>query len=69
MNKLELWTVYDNPADFPGKVVARKFVLDKPTSDMIVGESLEEVRSKIPGDKVRIPRDPSDPPAVVETWI
>jgi len=40
--KLERWAIYDCPADYPGKFVARKWILDVPTKTVIVGDTLDE---------------------------
>jgi hypothetical protein len=42
--KLNIWTIYENTKDFPGKFVARRFELDQPTRDHFVGASAEAVR-------------------------
>ncbi|MBE3122059.1 MAG: hypothetical protein IMZ58_07640 [Thermoplasmata archaeon] len=69
--KLEIWTIYNSPADYPGKFVARKWILDMPTKTVIVGDSLDEVRNKLPNkpNLVRFDRSFQDDPIIVETWL
>jgi len=66
---LELWTVYDNPTDLPGQFVARKWLLDHPTNEVLQDKTLEGLRRKIPPGLTRLERSPQDDPKIVETWI
>lgn len=66
---LELWTVYDSPIDLPGRFVARKWVLDQPTDELLQDKTLEGLRGKLPQGLTRLPCAPEDDPRVVETWI
>ena len=66
---LELWTIYDSPIDLPGSFVARKWVLDKPTSELLQDKTLEGLRAKLPYGLHCMPRSPGDEPQIVETWI
>jgi len=67
--KMEIWTIYKHPLDYPEKFVARKFIFDKPTSEILIGDTLEEIRKLLPGGLTRIERDPKDDPVIVEAWI
>lgn len=69
--KLEIWVIYDCPADYPGKFVARKWVLDVPTKTVIIGDTLDEVRNKLPNKQnlVCLDRSFQDDPIIVETWL
>jgi hypothetical protein len=73
MNELYTYTIFNRPLDHPDKVVVRKFKIEagmvEPTDDIILCESVEEARTKIPYGLVPIERDPSDNPSIVETWI
>lgn len=66
---LELWTVYDSPIDLPGRFVARKWLLDKPTNEMLQDKTLEGLRGKLPQGLIRLDRSSQDDPKIVETWI
>lgn len=70
---LEMWVVYSNSRDFPGREVARKHLVTSngttPTSDLIEG-SIGRIRSVL-SDKgmVCLHRHPTDDPVIVETWV
>ena len=74
---LNLWTVYYSTLDFPGKYVARRFELDKPTHDHFASDDIESVRSWIKqqatkhpqGMPYRMNRQSGDDPAIVEVWV
>ena len=66
---LELWTVYDSPIDLPGRFVARKWLLDQPTSELLQDKTLDGLRGKLPQGLTRLPRAPQDDSKIVETWI
>lgn len=71
---LYIWTVYDNPIDFPGKFVVRRFRVtedgaqaeNRPWS---VKDTLEEARRAIPPGLVCMSRSLLDDAKVVETWL
>lgn len=67
--KVPLICVYENPADYPGKYVARLWDLQQPTGFVVVADSLEEIRAAIPYGMVQLARLGKDDPAIVETWI
>lgn len=77
---LEIWTIYDHPRDFPDNFVARKFLNDMPTDEILVASNLLEIReliqnlsseSAIPiaSPSCRIARSPEDDPNIVESWL
>ena len=66
---LSIWCVYDSPTDYPGKFVARRFTLDQPTTDVVVANTLQQVRRLIPSGLYRIERQRGDDPKIVETWF
>jgi hypothetical protein len=66
---LSIWTIYKRPADFPQGFIARRFELDKPTSDTRTAFTIDEIRSLIPPGLYRIPRHANDDPCIVEVWI
>lgn len=74
---LHLWTVYQNPADFPGHYVARRFELEKATADCFADTELDAVREWIKDEALktgnslpyRLPRQPEDDPVILETWL
>lgn len=70
---LTIWTVFYNPADFPGQYVLRAFhevkgsMLVNPVAH--TADSLEAIRAKVPPGCIRIPAMPGDDPAIVEAWF
>jgi hypothetical protein len=66
---LPIWTVYKHPLDYPGKFVARCWDLDQPTGVVIVGDTLEWVRQRLPSGLHRMERNDADDPVIVEVWI
>ena len=67
--KAPIICVYKSPADYPGQFVARLWDLDRPTRYIAVAGTLEEIRATIPEDPIRLRRDQSDDPCIVESWI
>jgi hypothetical protein len=63
------WVVYESPPDFPDQYVARRFYLNRLTSDFVVGNTMIEVRSKLPKGLFRIERSDRDDPQIRESWI
>ena len=66
---LESWTIYDSPADLPGRFVARKWVMDRPTSVVLQHKSLDGLRAQLPGGLICMERQPADDPKIVEVWL
>lgn len=64
-----IWVVYESPPDFPDQYVARRFQLNKLTSEFVVGNTLVEVRSKLPKGLFKLERSDRDDPMVRESWI
>jgi hypothetical protein len=69
---LSLWTVYDHPSDHPAYWVARRWEIRReavPTGDLLKADTLDELRGLLPPGLDRLPREPGDDPAIVETWL
>ncbi|GAG89933.1 unnamed protein product [marine sediment metagenome] len=66
---LELWVVYKHPLDYPDKFVARKWILDKPSSETVIGGTINEARIAIPKGLTRFLPDAEDDKSIVETWL
>jgi hypothetical protein len=67
---LEIWTVYSNPSDYPGKVVARLWINDQPTEKVMIADRLQTIRSRLANrGYVRLARQPEDDAKIVETWL
>jgi hypothetical protein len=76
MMMLAMWTVYDHPSDYPDKFVARRFDIDsvgatRASGSIIVAPDLERLRDILAFEMhlTCLVRDPSDDPAIVETWL
>jgi hypothetical protein len=70
---LAMWIVYDHPTDHPDHFVARKWLINSegqhPTREIIDSITLEGLRAQLPPGLVCLPRDPTDPPKIVEVWL
>lgn len=69
MTDVELWVIYEHPKDYPDKFVARKWILDKPTSEIVLGNTIEEARLGIPKGLTRFLPEKEDDIVIVEIWI
>jgi hypothetical protein len=70
----EMFTVYQNPSDYPGKFVVRSQIIRAgkvipADSPLIVADTLAEARLAIPFGLYRSPRHPQDDPVIVEVWF
>lgn len=70
------WVVYDHPKDFPDSFVARRHAHDPdvadyfPTEDYMASRDLKALRQALARKGlVRLDRDPSDPPQIMEIWL
>ena len=71
---LSTWTIYNSPSDYPGFFIARRFEIKAgdpyPTAEFRKSVLVDELRQGfIDQGLTVIPRHPTDPPSVVETWI
>lgn len=73
---MHIYTVYDNPSDFPGTYVARKFLFDQPLDVTYANEDLGAVRRWVMAELRKegimatcMPRSQNDDPVIVESWI
>ena len=67
--KLPIWVVYYSPEDFPDKYVTRKFLLNVPTEEFYVADSIEEIREYIPKEMVQLSPSENDPKIIVEIYV
>lgn len=68
------YTIYDNPSDFPGTFVVRRFAVSAAGPDPDPGvwalaKDLDSARESIPAGLVCFDRQPGDDPVIVETWL
>lgn len=72
---LEMFVITENPKDFPGKFVMRRWVCasPEPVADdkpVAVEDTLDACRAhKPPSANVWSPRCAADDPVIVETWF
>lgn len=69
---LPMWTVTAGTRDYPAKVVARVHGFGQAattSNSILVADDLASLRDMLPPDLVCMPREPDDPPAIVEVWI
>lgn len=71
---LSLWTIYNHPADFPHSYVARRFETANGrsvvTEDIVQCNDLSTLRKSFEMcGMARLPRDVSDEPSIIETWL
>lgn len=73
ISALSIWTITENPADFPGKFVARRHEIaagdHNATADHLVADTLDALRWKLPAGLTRLARSVEDDPVIVESWI
>lgn len=68
-DELVAYAVYENPRDYPGKFVVRRWVGLKPDSDCTVHETLEEAHASLPAGLHCIDERSFGDPVVREVWI
>lgn len=64
-----MWIVYEEPPAFPNQYVARRYRSYVETGEYVVGDTLTDVRAKLPPGLMRIERSSHDDPMVRESWI
>jgi hypothetical protein len=62
------WIIEQDPPEHPGKYVAR-FATTQPTIYVMLADTLAELQAMLPPGLARSPRQPVDPPDVVEIWF
>lgn len=71
---LELWTIYENPADYPGRFVVRRWVVRPdgrcvPDQSCTDHDSIDAAREKVPSGLHCLGKLPDDDRAIAETWV
>lgn len=70
---LPMWTVTAKPKDYPESYVARLHVaLPRPfsTNVALISDNVDELREALANlGLVKLERDPSDDPVIMETWL
>lgn len=74
MYELAIYTIFNNPTDYPGKMVVRKFtaIAGKviPSAEpLCICDTLQECRAQIPQGLILTARSPEDDHAIIESWL
>lgn len=68
-----MWAIYDRPKDYPAHFVARRWEILpsalRGTEDFRFADTLEAVRTMLPGGLAMLARQPGDDPCIVEVWL
>ena len=64
-----MWIVFEEPPAFPNQYVARLYRSYVDTGEYVVGNTLNDVRAKLPSGLMRMERSSQDDPLVRESWI
>ena len=74
---VEIYVVYENPSDFPGRFVVRRGQVRRHSpgrmtmdgSPAALCATLKEARQAVPVGRVRMRRHPDDDACIVESWL
>lgn len=72
---LSVLVIYKHPLDYPDKFVARwqrcwsDGYIEAQKDLFVIGDTLDEVRAKVPDGLVCLQRHPKDVLSIVEMWI
>lgn len=75
MTTIACWVIYQNPSDYAGLFVARRWevgpshITPATSPPACVASSLEGVRAQLPPGLVQFSRHPTDDPCIVEVWV
>jgi hypothetical protein len=70
MSALAIYVIYEDPLDYPGKFVVRRWLGEAPDPEpLVVTYSIREAREKIPFYCIPIGRMPEDDRKIKEVWI
>lgn len=76
--ELEMFVIYENPKDYPGKFVVRRWTVGQggPIADpepLAIENTVHEARGFLPRDAThplyRLEPQPNDDPVIREVWI
>lgn len=66
---MSMWIVFEEPPDFPNQYVARRYSAYVDTGEYVSGDTLLDVRAKLPAGLMRLERSAQDDPIIRESWI
>jgi hypothetical protein len=66
-----MFVIYDRPRDYPHHVIVRKWLVGRRSwaGPATPHPSISAARSSLPPGLIRLARDPSDEPQIVESWV
>ena len=72
--RLQIWTIYDRPSDYPSNYVARLSLVgaggSQPTEHLLISTDLWALRGQLAAYGLTcLARDPNDEPHIVEVWL
>ena len=68
--ELNIWVIYDHPTDYPDTYVARRWVGEKPTDDILLSPDLEAVENQLAEwGLTMIGRYSEDDPKIMSVWL
>lgn len=71
-DNLIIWTIYQNPSDYPGRWVLRGHEVGSgtvtPRPHAIISDTYAEIINILPPGLQRLPRSENDDPAIYESW-
>lgn len=76
MKGVHVWTIYLNPKEYPGRFVARAFLIapgtgfaPTPVDSPLVADTLEEIRALLPPGLLLYQRQQAAGSCIIEEWI
>lgn len=70
---MNIYTVYKDPTDYPGKFVIRRFIISRkhvePANLICVEDDLETALAKLPPGLTKVDRLEDDDPKILEIWM
>jgi hypothetical protein len=65
-----MWVIYDHPRDYPREFVARKWIGEEATPEVVCAFTLGSLRESLRGKGLaRLERHKTDDPTIVESWL
>jgi len=66
---VSMWLIFEEPPAFPNQYVARRYCSCMETGEFVVGDTLADVRAKLPPGLMRLERSSHDEPSLRESWL
>lgn len=71
IDELSLYVIYNEPSDYPGKFVLRRWgtITGPDKEPMVVSDHLNDLYDKMPEARINLGRADNDDPVIYEVWI